>query len=50
MLITITPTVEGQRVIHDRGLVTGEAIIGANLFRRHARKHARHRGWAFQGL
>ena len=33
MLITTTPTVEGQRVIHDRGLVTGEAIIGANLFR-----------------
>jgi len=30
MLITTTPTVEGQRVIHDRGLVTGEAIIGAN--------------------
>lgn len=33
MLITTTPTVEGQRVIHYRGLVTGEAIIGANIFR-----------------
>ena len=33
MLITTTPTVEGQRVLHYRGLVTGEAIIGANLFR-----------------
>ena len=33
MLITTTPHVEGQKVIHYRGLVTGEAIIGANLFR-----------------
>lgn len=33
MLITTTPTVEGQHVLHYRGLVTGEAIIGANLFR-----------------
>ena len=33
MLITTTPSVEGQSVIHYRGLVTGEAIIGANIFR-----------------
>ena len=33
MLITTTPNVEGQQVIHYRGLVTGEAIIGANIFR-----------------
>ena len=33
MLITTTPTVEGRSIIHYRGLVTGEAIIGANIFR-----------------
>ena len=33
MLITTTPTVEGRNIIHYRGLVTGEAIIGANIFR-----------------
>ena len=33
MLITTTHTVEGRRIIHYRGLVTGEAIIGANIFR-----------------
>ena len=32
MLITTTPTVEGRNIIHYRGLVTGEAIIGANIF------------------
>ena len=33
MLITTTPSVEGQQVIHYRALVTGEEIIGANIFR-----------------
>jgi uncharacterized protein YbjQ (UPF0145 family) len=33
MLITTTPTVEGRNIIHYRGLLTGEAIIGANIFR-----------------
>jgi uncharacterized protein YbjQ (UPF0145 family) len=33
MLITTTPTVEGRRIKEYRGLVTGEAVLGANLFR-----------------
>ena len=33
MLITTTPTVEGRQILHYRGLVTGETIIGANIFR-----------------
>ncbi|MGC6483984.1 MAG: YbjQ family protein [Synechococcus sp.] len=33
MLITTTPTIEGQCVLHYRGLVTGEVIIGANIVR-----------------
>jgi uncharacterized protein YbjQ (UPF0145 family) len=33
MLVTTTNTVEGHRVIEYKGLVAGEAILGANLFR-----------------
>ncbi|GBD49174.1 heavy metal-binding domain-containing protein [Methylopila sp. Yamaguchi] len=33
MLVTTTPTVEGRRIVAYHGLVTGEAILGANLFR-----------------
>lgn len=33
MIITTTSTVEGKRVREYRGIVTGEAILGANLFR-----------------
>lgn len=33
MIITTTPTVEGQRIREYRGIVTGEAILGANIFR-----------------
>lgn len=33
MLITTTPTIEGRRIREYRGIVTGEAIMGANLFR-----------------
>jgi uncharacterized protein YbjQ (UPF0145 family) len=33
MIITTTPTLEGKRVKEYRGVVTGEAILGANLFR-----------------
>ena len=32
MLITTTPTIEGKRIREYRGLVTGEAIMGANIF------------------
>jgi uncharacterized protein YbjQ (UPF0145 family) len=33
MLVTTTNTVEGRRVVEYKGLVAGEAILGANLFR-----------------
>jgi uncharacterized protein YbjQ (UPF0145 family) len=33
MLVTTTPTVEGRRIVEYKGLVAGEAILGANLFR-----------------
>jgi uncharacterized protein YbjQ (UPF0145 family) len=33
MLITTTPTIEGKRILEYRGIVTGEAIMGANVFR-----------------
>jgi uncharacterized protein YbjQ (UPF0145 family) len=33
MLITTTPTIEGKRIREYRGIITGEAIMGANLFR-----------------
>jgi len=33
MLMTTTPTVEGHRILDYRGIVVGEAIMGANIFR-----------------
>jgi len=33
MLVTTTPTLDGLRVIEYKGLVTGEAIVGANIVR-----------------
>lgn len=33
MIITTTPSVEGKRITAYRGIVTGEAILGANLFK-----------------
>jgi uncharacterized protein YbjQ (UPF0145 family) len=33
MITTTTPTVEGKRIRDYRGIVTGEAILGANIFR-----------------
>lgn len=32
MLMTTTPTLEGRRITRYAGVVTGEAIIGANIF------------------
>ena len=32
-LLTTTNTVEGKRVVHYYGVVSGETIIGANIFR-----------------
>lgn len=33
MLITTTPNIEGKRITRYYGLVSGEAILGANLFK-----------------
>jgi uncharacterized protein YbjQ (UPF0145 family) len=33
MLVTTTPTIEGQTITSYKGLVTGEAIIGAHIFK-----------------
>jgi uncharacterized protein YbjQ (UPF0145 family) len=33
MLITTTNNIEGRRIVEYQGLVTGEAILGANVFR-----------------
>ena len=33
MIITTTPSVEGYRIADYKGIVVGEAILGANVFR-----------------
>ena len=33
MLVVTTPTIPGSRITKTFGLVTGEAILGANIFR-----------------
>jgi uncharacterized protein YbjQ (UPF0145 family) len=33
MIVTTTPTIEGKEIVEYLGIVTGEAIMGANLFK-----------------
>jgi uncharacterized protein YbjQ (UPF0145 family) len=33
MILTTTPTIEGRRIVRYAGVVTGEAILGANIFK-----------------
>ena len=33
MIVTTTPSIDGRRVVAYRGIVTGEAILGANIVR-----------------
>ncbi len=33
MIVTTTPSIEGHSITGYKGLVTGEAILGANLFK-----------------
>lgn len=33
MLVTTTNVIEGRRIVEYKGLVAGEAIVGANIFR-----------------
>jgi uncharacterized protein YbjQ (UPF0145 family) len=33
VIVTTTPSVEGRKITEYRGIVTGEAIMGANIFK-----------------
>jgi uncharacterized protein YbjQ (UPF0145 family) len=33
MIVTTTNTIEGKRILEYRGVVTGQTIMGANIFR-----------------
>ena len=33
MLVTTTPSVEGRKIVKYCGVITGEAILGANVFK-----------------
>jgi uncharacterized protein YbjQ (UPF0145 family) len=33
MIVTTTPSIEGRRIVQYLGIVAGEAVIGANVFR-----------------
>ncbi|MBN1599187.1 MAG: heavy metal-binding domain-containing protein [Bacteroidales bacterium] len=33
MILTTTPAIEGKKIVEYYGIVSGEAIIGANLFK-----------------
>jgi uncharacterized protein YbjQ (UPF0145 family) len=33
MLITTTQTIDGKRIMNYRGVVAGEAVLGANMFK-----------------
>lgn len=33
MILTTTPTIEGRRITQYLGIVTGETIVGANIFK-----------------
>ena len=33
MIVSTTPTLEGQRIVSYIGVVSGEAVMGANIFR-----------------
>ena len=33
MIVTTTPNIEGKRITQYLGIVTGEAILGANIFK-----------------
>lgn len=33
MIVTTTPNIEGKTIVEYKGIVTGEAILGANIFK-----------------
>ena len=43
MLIVTTPTIEGKKILEYHGLVTGESLLGANVYKDLFR--GQRRGW-----
>jgi uncharacterized protein YbjQ (UPF0145 family) len=33
MIVTTTPSIEGKRIVRYCGVITGEAVLGANVFK-----------------
>ena len=33
MIVSTTPTLEGRRILHYHGIVTGQAVMGTNIFK-----------------
>lgn len=33
MIVTTTPSIEGKKIVEYKGIVSGEAIMGANMFK-----------------
>nr|ELY5256721.1 heavy metal-binding domain-containing protein [Vibrio cholerae] len=33
MIVTTTPNIEGKRIVRYCGVIAGEAILGANIFK-----------------
>ena len=50
MLMTTTPIIEGKRIVKYYGIVSGETIIGANVFRDLFASIRDIVGWSFRVL
>ena len=50
MILTTTSVIQGKTVRDYKGIVTGEAIVGANIFRDFFRGHSRYRWRTFECL
>lgn len=50
MQFSTTPTLEGQTIVEYCGVVTGEAILGANIFRDFFLRYPRYRWRTLRGL
>lgn len=48
MQFSTTPTLEGQSIVEYCGVVTGEAILGANIFRDFFVRHSGYRRRTFR--
>jgi uncharacterized protein YbjQ (UPF0145 family) len=50
MIVTTTTAIDGQPVTEYAGVVTGEAVLGANVFRDLFSGHEGHSRWALSRL